>query len=85
MATFTREGCSANQLATLALGWVPAEMTAAQKAARDWDLAERLDKRGDAYQAEGNLRMADICRQRALGAANRAVSFEAEARALARY
>lgn len=75
-ATFTREAATANQIAAIASGWIPAEMTNAQKAARDWDLAARLDRTADAYQAEGNDRMAAICRSRALGAANRAVAFQ---------
>ena len=82
-ARFTREAATANQMAAIAAGFIPNELTAAQKAARDWDLAARLDKRGDAYQAEGNERMAAVCRSRALGAANRVVAFEAQAKAQA--
>ena len=65
----------------MALGWGMgfAELTNAQKANRDWKMAVALDKKGDKYQAAGNERMAKVCRERALGCANRAVRFSKEA------
>lgn len=57
------------------LGLSLPELTNAQKANRDWSLAETLDKKADAYFAEGNDAMGKYCRTRALGAANRAVRF----------
>ncbi len=51
------------------------ELTNAAKANRDWDLAAALDKKADAYFAEGNDAMGKICRTRALNAANRAVAY----------
>ena len=74
------EASSPMQLLAIASSFIPNELTPAQKANRDWDLAKKLDRRGDEYQAEGNLAMAKICWSKALGAANRAVQFEAEAK-----
>ena len=59
----------------MAFGHCFAELTNSQKADRDWKLAEALDKKADAYFAEGNDAMGKVCRTRALGAANRAVRF----------
>lgn len=59
----------------MAFGHGCAELNNAQKADRDWKLAEALDKKADAYFAEGNDAMGKVCRARALGAANRAVRF----------
>ncbi len=59
----------------MAFGHGYAELTNAQKAKRDWKLAEGLDKKGDEYFSAGNLVMANICRERALNAANRAVRY----------
>jgi hypothetical protein len=53
------------------------ELTNAAKANRDWELAASLDKKADAYFAEGNDAMGKVCRTRALGAANRAVRYSA--------
>lgn len=59
----------------LGFGMGFAELTNAQKSDRDWKMAAALDKKGDEYQAAGNDRMAKVCRERALNAANRAVRF----------
>ena len=75
MTTF--QAITPGEAHVMALGWGMgfAELTNAQKADRDWKLAASLDKKGDAYQAAGNARMAQACRERALNAANRAVRF----------
>jgi len=61
----------------MALGWGMgfADLTNAQKADRDWKMAAALDKKADAYFADGNDAMGKVCRTRALNAANRAVKF----------
>ena len=76
MATFTRQAVSASEAKVMALGFTRCyDLTDAQKAARDWDMAASLDKKGDEYLAAGNEVMAKVCRERALGAANRAVKY----------
>ena len=74
------EASSPMQLLAIASSFIPNELTPAQKANRDWDLADRLDRRGDEYRDQGNSEMAKVCYAHALGAANRAVQFEAEAK-----
>lgn len=53
------------------------ELSTAQKAARDYDMAARLDRKGDEYQVAGNEKMAAVCRSRALAACIRADRYSA--------
>jgi hypothetical protein len=73
MTTF--QAVTPGQAYVMALGFGCPELTNAQKAKRDWALANSLDKKGDEYFASGNLAMAKVCRARALEAANRAVRY----------
>ena len=78
MVTFTRQAVSDSEAKIMALGFTRCyDLTNAQKAARDWDLAASLDKKGSEYLAAGNEKMAKVCRERALIAANRAVKYSA--------
>ena len=58
-----------------ALGLSLPELTNAQKADRDWALAEALDKKADVAFAAGDGAKGKYLRTRALGAANRAVRY----------
>lgn len=73
MTTF--QAVTPSEATYMALGFGNPVLTNAQKANRDWALAEALDKKGDEYFAAGNERMGKVCRERALNAANRAVRF----------
>ena len=66
-----------DEVYVMALGWGMgfAELTNAQKAERDWKMAEALDKKGDEFFVAGNERMGKVCRAKALNAANRAVRY----------
>lgn len=50
----------------------PVILGAVACADRDFKLAEDLDKQADEYQANGNPRMATVCRARAVMACDRA-------------
>lgn len=60
------------QINVILSGFFPAPLTPERAAARDYALAQGLDKKGDEYAAAGNLEMAAVCRRRALGACQRA-------------
>lgn len=73
MTTF--QAVTSGEAYVMALGFSSPELSNEAKAKRDWALAEALDKKADAYYAEGNAAMAKVCRARALNAANRAVRY----------
>ena len=75
MATFQAASPSEATFMALGFGMGYAELSKSAKAERDWGLAASLDKKADAYFADGNSAMGKICRTRALNAANRAVRF----------
>lgn len=64
---------STNEQIETALTGYGITLTYGQTSARDWAMAEKLDKKGDEYYAAGNERMGAACRKAALNAANRAV------------
>lgn len=65
------QAATAEQIESILSSFVPVP-TYGQTSARDWAMAEKLDKKGDDYYAVGNERMGAACRKAALNAANRA-------------
>lgn len=49
-----------------------AKPSVAEQIAIDWEMAHRLDAKGDEYKAAGNFKMAQVCYSRALARAIKA-------------
>jgi hypothetical protein len=65
------------QAETFTKGWGSgyAEKSNSAKATEAWKHAAQLDILTTNYRAKGNFTMAKVCRERALGAANRAIRY----------
>ena len=63
--------CSVYAANFVAMGGL-AKPSVAEQIEIDWDMARRLDAKGDEYKAAGNFKMAQVCYSRALARANKA-------------
>ena len=67
----TLADCSKFASDLVAMGCL-AKPSVAKQIELDWDMAHRLDARGDEYKAAGNFKMAQVCYSRALALATKA-------------
>lgn len=67
----TPADCSKYAENIVAMGGL-ATPSVANQIAIDWDMAHRLDAKGDEYKAAGNFKMAQVCYSRALARATKA-------------